>query len=141
MAPPGGILVGMRVSIGKFGKGYRYEAVGSIEPIYRTAAGLVSGQRHGQPVGETTEFLAEDGYGISGLVLHAPHRIEGFRILFSRIRDDGLSFDPSDGYVSDKFLLVPEGSPRIDTDGKLAVGVSGWWAKTEMRGIGLYKLP
>ena len=141
MAPPGGILVGMRVSVGMFGKGYRYEAVGSIEPIYRTAAGLVSGKRHGQQVGETTEFLAEDGYGISGLVLHAPHRIEGFRILFSRIRDDGLSFDPSDGYVSEKFLLVPEGSPRIDTDGKLAVGVSGWWAKTEMRGIRLIVVP
>jgi hypothetical protein len=130
----------MRVSIGKFGKGYRYEAVGSIEPIYRTAAGLVSGQRHGQQVGETTEFLAEDGYGISGLVLHAPHRIEGFRILFSRIRDD-LGFDPTDGYASDKFLVVPEGAPRIDTDGKLVVGLWGWWAVTEMRGIGLYLLP
>jgi len=141
MAPPGGILVGMRVSIGKFGKGYRYEAVGSIEPIYRTAAGLVSGQRHGQPIGDTTEFLAEEGYAISGLLLHAPHRIEGFRILFSRIRDDGLGFDPTDGYASQKFLLVPEGSPRIDTDGKLAVGLWGWWAKTEMRGIGLYLLP
>jgi hypothetical protein len=139
-APPGGILVGMRVSIGKFGKGYRYEAVGSIEPIYRTAAGLVSGQRHGQQVGETTEFLAEDGYGISGLVLHAPHRIEGFRILFSRIRDD-LGFDPTDGYASDKFLVVPEGAPRIDTDGKLVVGLWGWWAVTEMRGIRLIVVP
>lgn len=141
MAPPGGILVGMRVSIGKFGKGYRYEAVGSIEPIYRTPAGLVSGQRHGQLTGETTEFLAEEGYAVSGLVLHAPHRIEGFRILFSRMRDDGLGFDPTDGYVSEKFLLVPEGSPKIDTDGKLAVGVSGWWAKTEMRGIRLHVMP
>jgi hypothetical protein len=141
MAPPGGILVGMRVSIGKFGKGYRYEAVGSIEPIYRTAAGLVSGQRHGQPVGETTEFLAEDGYGISGLVLHAPHRIEGFRILFSRIRDDGFGFDPTDGYASEKFLVVPNGSPKIDTDGKLVVGLWGWWAVTEMRGIGLLVVP
>ena len=141
MAPPGGILVGMRVSIAKFGNGYRYEAVGSIEPIYRTAAGLVSGQRHGQPIGDTTEFLAEEGYAVSGLLLHAPHRIEGFRIIFSRIRDDGLGFDPNDGYASEKFLAVPEGSPRIDTDGKLAVGLWGWWAKTEMRGIGLYLLP
>ncbi|MFM7075199.1 MAG: serine/threonine-protein kinase [Planctomycetaceae bacterium] len=141
MAPPGGILVGLRVSIAKFGKGYRYEAVGSIEPIYRTAAGLVSGQRHGQVIGETTEFLAEEGYAISGLLLHAPHRIEGFRILFSRIRDDGLGFDPTDGYVSEKFLLVPEGSPKIDTDGKLAVGLWGWWAKAEMRGIGLHVVP
>ena len=141
MALPGGILVGMRVSTAKFGKGYRYVAVGSIEPIYRTAAGLVSGQRHGQPIGDTTEFLAEEGYAVSGLVLHAPQRIEGFRILFSRIRDDGLGFDPTDGYASEKFLLVPEGAPRIDTDGKLVVGLWGWWAVTEMRGIGLYKLP
>ena len=141
MALPGGILVGMRVSTAKFGKGYRYVAVGSIEPIYRTAAGLVSGQRHGQPIGDTTEFLAEEGYAVSGLVLHAPQRIEGFRILFSRIRDDGLGFDPTDGYASEKFLLVPEGAPRIDTDGKLVVGLWGWWAKTEMRGIGLYLLP
>ena len=135
----GGYLIGVRVSTGKFGPDYVYEAVGSIEAIYRTPEGDVFGERHGPIGGPLTEFRAKNGYALSGFVLHAPHRIEGFQAIFSRITDDGV--DLEDSYTSDKYLLLPPDSPTLSTGGKLAVGLWGWWARDEVRGIGLYKLP
>jgi hypothetical protein len=135
----GGYLIGVRVSTGKFGPGYVYEAVGSIEAIYRTPEGDVFGERHGPIGGPLTEFRAKEGFALSGFVLHAPHRIEGFQAIFSRITDDGL--DLEDSYVSEKYLLLPPNSPTLSTRGKLAVGLWGWWARDELRGIGFYRLP
>ena len=113
--------------------------MGSIEAIYRTPEGDVFGERHGPIGGPLTEFRAKNGYALSGFVLHAPHRIEGFQAIFSRITDDGV--DLEDSYTSDKYLLLPPDSPTLSTGGKLAVGLWGWWARDEVRGIGLYKLP
>ena len=130
--------VGVRVSTGKFGPGYALEAVGSIQPVYRTAEGLVLGRMHGPIGGPVTDLVAKDGYAVSGLVIHAPNRTEGIRVVFAKVTDDGSGLDPADTYESDAYLNVPEDAPTLSTEGRLAVGLRGWWARDEVRGVGMY---
>jgi len=135
----GGYLVGVRVSTGKFGAGLKYEAVGSIQPVYKTPDGELQGEMHGPIGGYVTDFIAKDGYAVSGLVLNAPNRLHGFQVIFSRVVGDRL--DLEDSYRSEPYLDLPQGSPTIGQTGQLAVGLRGWWARDEVRGIGLYMLP
>jgi hypothetical protein len=141
VGPEGGHLVGVRVSTGKFGPGYAYDAVGSIQPVYRTRDGLVQGRMHGPIGGPVTDLIAKDGYAVSGMVIHAPNRSEGIRVIFARVRDDGSGLDPTDTYESETYLNVPGDAPTLSTEGRLAVGLRGWWARDEVRGLGFYVRP
>ena len=134
-----GYLVGVWVSTGKFGVGYKNDAVGSIQPVYKTPKGEIQGTMHGPIGGIVTDFIAKEGYAVSGLVLNAPNRLHGFRVIFSRV--NGGRLDLKDSYQSEPYLDLPADSPTIGQTGQLAVGLRGWWARDEVRGIGLYLLP
>jgi hypothetical protein len=60
-------------------------------------------------------------------------------VIFSRVKGDRL--DLTDSYQSEPYLDLPDDSPTIGQTGQFAVGLSGWWARDEVRGIGLYLLP
>lgn len=139
LPPKSGYVVGLKVSTGKFGSGFRYEAVGSIQPVYRTSDGIVAGQVHGPVNGKVTEIMAKDGYAISGLALNAPGRMHGLQVMFAKVRGDHL--DLRDNYKSEAYLDVPAGSPTLGQDGQFVIGLRGWWAKEEVRGVGLIVLP
>jgi len=141
VGPEGSHLVGVRVSTGKFGPGYAYEAVGSIQPVYRTPEGIVQGKMHGPIGGPVTDLIAKDGYAVSGLVIHAPNRSEGIRVVFAKVAGDGSGLDLNDTYESDTYLNVPEDAPTLSTGGRIPVGLRGWWARDEVRGLGLYVRP
>jgi len=135
----GGYLIGVRVSTGKFGAGLKNDAVGSIQPVYRTPEGTIQGEMHGPIGGVVTDFIAKEGYAVSGLVLNAPNRLHGMKVIFSRVAGDRL--DLGDSYQSEAYLDLPDDSPTIGQTGQFAVGLRGWWARDEVRGIGLYLLP
>lgn len=133
--PHTGYLVGMRLTTGRFGRGFQYLAVGSIEPLYQTGNGVVGGKRQGHIRSNVTELRAKEGYAVGeirgGIIGDGGGRLSGIQLVYMRVTSSGL--DEGDGYESPVYL-------RLDTatigDGRPIVGLFGRWAKEEFRSLG-----
>ena len=136
LARPGFHLVGVRLTTGRYGSGYRGKAVASIQPIYRNSTGKTeTGHVHGMPKDDAKEIVAKNGFAVGALkiALGGNSRIIGIRIQFMRVIDNRL--DPIDSYWSPAYLR--EGDDLIESDGRPVVGMKGSWAKQEHRSIAL----
>jgi hypothetical protein len=61
--------------------------------------------------------------------------VKGVRIIFMRI--DGARLNPKDSYESPDYLAMTTDAFLAGGDGKPIVGIHGWWAKQELRGLGV----
>jgi len=140
--PEGGLLVGVKLSTGRFGRGYKYRAVASIQGFYLTPQGIVAGKTNGPVKGNARKLMAAEGYAVGGMkvkVAGSHPRIRGIQLVFMRI--DGDKLDPEDAYLSPAYRDVPADAPLLGGDGTPIVGIHGWWAKQEQRGLGLIQAP
>jgi mono/diheme cytochrome c family protein len=132
VAPPGFLLVGVRVSyIERFGG----QKIRSAQPIFRSGRTLFEGQIHGEVIGPVTAAVAKNGYAVGGLRTHTGLTVDGFEIVFMRIKGERL--DPNDTYNSPWLGDVKGGGPgEVFTNGSVAVGLQGRAGK-EINALGL----
>jgi hypothetical protein len=121
VGPPGSLLVGVRVSYKLWLGGPK---IHSVVPLYRSGGKLVEGQLYGGVNGPETTAVARPGYAVGALRTHTGLGVDGFALLFMRVKGDRL--DPSDAYASPWLGDVNGGSPRdVLNDGRPVVGLQG----------------
>jgi hypothetical protein len=116
-----GLLIGVHVTVGNV---YGNPCISSIQPIFRTASGKAEGAEHGKHQGQPITVEAREGYAVAGFVMKTGWAIDGCRVVFMRIKDDGL--DPEDRYES-QWLGGPGGGPEttLGCNGKPVIGLQG----------------
>ena len=137
MTTDDGVVVGFTLTIGKFGSGFRYSAVGSIQPLYLTSRGIVPGQVLGKRSGQVTTIQAKNGYAVGGLqVVVTQSRVRALRVVFMKIQ--GSQLNVRDAYQSDWYCDSPdENAPMLSGNGKPVVGLTGHTRSTELRRLAL----
>jgi hypothetical protein len=121
-APKGGILVGFNVTFSKF---IDKPTIGSLQPVYKVGGRTVTGKRYGRTnVLGSESVTAKPGYAVGELHVRTGLSVDGFEVVFMRIKGDRL--DPDDNYVSKWLGNQTGGSPAtVSTDGKVPVGING----------------
>ncbi len=101
--------------------------VKSVQPIYRSTGQLVESMVFGKPSPTQTRIIAKEGYAVGGLVTQiskAPQRVDGFKLIFMRIK--GESLDPRDSYesawIGGRGNLV---ETTLGGDGRAVIGICG----------------
>jgi len=89
--PAGSHLAGFRCTASN--------VVHSIQPLFRNGRDLQEGRRYGKARDEETEAIAKEGYAVGGFELKFHLLVDGFRVVFMRLRGDRL--DPGDRYESE----------------------------------------
>src|SRR5207244_1050788 len=132
VAPAGGVLVGVRVTyIERFGG----NKIRSAQPIYRSGKTLIEGKRYAEVVGPETTAIAKPGYAVGAINTHTGLTVDGFELVFMKIKGDRL--DPSDSYRSVWLGDQNGGSPgSVSSNGNLVVGLLGL-ATREINSLGL----
>jgi hypothetical protein len=107
-------------------------AIRSIRGLYRSG---VAGEVRGHPNGKVKDVLAKDGYAVGGIVVRAGDRVDGFKVVFMRLRGNAL--DTQDWYES-PWLGGPGGDAPMPLacNGRLVVGLLGR-SGAEIDAIGL----
>jgi uncharacterized protein YtpQ (UPF0354 family) len=127
IAPPGGWLVGLRVTQGSNWNG----AIRAIEPIYQVGRNYQLGQRHGLPGGVSqTELLAREGYAIGAVTVRAGLVMNALKVEFQRV--NGNRLDVNDAYESD--WVGSEGGRLYEplrSEGTPMVGISGSYVEDQ----------
>jgi hypothetical protein len=118
-----GLLVGFNITFGSWGAGYRFKSITSLQPIYLTANGNVTGKVCGERSGEGQTILAKDGYAVGAVLVQGGNLIEGVRLRFYRLR--GRSLNTKDSYDSPYFGGQEKPNPPALGTGKPIVGVVG----------------
>jgi serine/threonine protein kinase len=116
---PGHFLVGFAVTSTSYLN--NYTVVSSVQPLFRSAddPGPVRSILFGRRNGPEKVLRARDGYAVGGLVGRAGARVDGFKVMFLRIKGEVL--DPEDAYESEwvggrsgtPFQLGGDGSPVV----------------------------
>jgi hypothetical protein len=130
-------LVGLNVTTGKYGKGFRYTAIASVQPIYQAASGQVAGPVFGSRRSSVATLMAAPGYAISAIDLVPGTRISGLRVRYGAVTPDGL--DEAESNVSNWVGDASDASlPIVKTvgSGGPIVGIEGVWVK-ELRALGV----
>jgi hypothetical protein len=121
----GGVLVGFQFTEKKHGNS---NIIGSLTPVYMTSQGQVLGPMFGKPKSgaEVKKVIALDGYAVAGIIPTTGDRLDGFRVIFMRMKQNEAGLDPKFRYVSD-YLGGKGGSPHpaCGDDGRLVVGIWG----------------
>jgi hypothetical protein len=133
-APPGGLLIGLEVGLGKF---INNDVVHAVRPIFRTAAGEeVLGKQHGTDTSRVVRVKAKDGYAVGALTAKAGLTVDGLAVKFMRVK--GGKLDPGDSYESD-WIGGPGGwGPELLAgDGTPVVGIIGKENRKDCTGLGL----
>jgi len=130
------VLVGLTMSTGRYGVGFAYEAVSSLQPIYRESNGdIISGKRIGPELANVRTLLSPMGQAISAVRYERiSDRIVGIQLQFSNIQNGVLDLETS--YWSEMYLREGETSSTIG-DGRPFVGIGGRQSKQELREIEL----
>ena len=79
------LLVGFDLTTSTFYGGHL--TIKSLRPIYRTRTGEILGKWHGVPHGKVFRIKAKDAYTVTGIIAKGGHRVDGFRVIFMRIKD------------------------------------------------------
>jgi uncharacterized protein (TIGR03067 family) len=133
LAPPGGLLVGLEVGLGKFGD---LDMVQALRPVFRVGDKETLGQQQGTNLTKVSKLAAKPGYAVGALNVRAGANADGLSITFMRIKGDRL--DPADAYESD-WVGDPRPSGKILVSGlgRSVVGLFGSKNKDNTTGIGL----
>ena len=116
-----GLLVGFHITQGKSGP---HSFVKTLQPVFLYSDGTCEGSRHGKPSGPEQSVMAKKGYAVGAVAAVAGDRVDGFKIIFMKIKQDGL--DHNDYYES-KWFGGREGNElkKIGGDGRFVVGIHG----------------
>ena len=116
IGPSGSLLAGMHV--------VHNGVINIVTPVFRTAKGDVSGSSHGSNGGTNEEAIAKPGYAVGEMVIRAGNSVDGFRLVFMRIR--GRRLDPKDSYESQWFGgQGGERETKLGGDGNPVLGIFG----------------
>ena len=109
-------LVGFRVSITSIIK--------ALQPVYLSDGRKVLGKTYGGSSVEPVEHLARPGYAVGAIVAKGAARVDGFKIVYMRIK--GLHLDKDDSYESE-WIGSRGGGPEttLGGEGSYVVGVHG----------------
>lgn len=113
--PTRSILVGFQVTLKK---GWGSDLIESIQPLYRSLDGSEAskGGVMGKTTGESVRLFAPKGYAIGGLEGRAVAVVDGFSLVYMKIKPDG-TLDPNDTKKSDWVGNEKTGA-RSSIDGK-----------------------
>jgi len=99
--PKGATLAGLSVWTGAAGWSRASDLVPSVlgvAPIYRTGQEAATGKPYGAVEATPVRLEAKPGYALAGIVGRAGDRLDGFRLIFMRVK--GAGFDARDQYQS-----------------------------------------
>jgi hypothetical protein len=135
-APDNGLLVGFDVGLGQ---AYGVELVQAIQPRYQTAQGEVLGRKFGTNFAKTVTVQANPGYAVGGINVRAGMVINGFSVVFMRIKGNVL--DAKDSYTSAWIGDQTGGNLPVllGGGGTPIVGVIGKRSGRDVNGLGLLK--
>lgn len=121
LPPDGALVAGFRVSVGPvFGN----PCVSSLQPLFMSATGKVEGVTHGKKLGDLKTIEARPGYAVSGIVVKTGLAVDGFKVVFMRMKPDGL--DLNDKYESEWIGGRGGGAETpMGCDGKPVIGIQG----------------
>jgi hypothetical protein len=123
--PDGGIVVGFDVWQGSWA-GHRI--IRGVRPIFQTAIGRVRGKSHGNTPGKPSVTVeANEGYAVAALEAKGGERLDGFQVLFWKIRPTMMRLDADGAYKSE--WIGGEGGGKakhpLSSDGRPVLGISG----------------
>jgi hypothetical protein len=124
----GDIVIGFKYSLVD-GQGPEDRVIHDLRPMYPAADG-------GFSVGNNI-VLANDGYVVGGLVVDADQSVNGFQIIFMRLR--GGKIDSSDTYTSE-WCGTPAGNHQqtLTGNGRPVIGIYGQQG-TNLNAVGLVR--
>jgi serine/threonine protein kinase len=120
---PGHFLVGLAVTFTTHS--YGLTVISSVQPLFRSTDGSawVRSFLLGRRNGPEQVVRARDGYAVGGLIGKSGSRVDGFKVVFMRIK--GAVLDPEDAYESE-WVGGPGGRPfQLGGDGSPVVGLHG----------------
>ncbi|MBW3596985.1 MAG: hypothetical protein KY475_06885 [Planctomycetes bacterium] len=130
MAPPGALLVGMRLFQGENWGG----ALQAVQPIYQTQDRYVEGDVFGSPGGEGVLVLAKPGYAVAGVNARSGLVVNALQLIFQELQ--GVTLANHSAYTS-QWIGAEGGSPsQAHGGGYPVVGVFGAY-ENDLLGIGL----
>lgn len=133
LAPPRGVLVGLRVGYVEIFGGPK---VAMVEPIFQVGNRYVPGKRHGKPIRPEMTVVARPGYAIGAISTRTGLTVDAFQVEFMRFKDGRL--DPDDSYTTNWLGDPRGGSPRdASGEGRLVVGIHGRSNGREINMLGL----
>ena len=133
MAPSGGLLIGLEIGVGKFG---RDDVIKAIRPIYRVGGKEQFGQQRGTAPGVTTTIKAKEGYAVGAMSCKFGLNFDGCSLTFMKVVDGKL--DANESYESQWVGYDGFKRPtRIEGNGMPAIGVVGRGSEREVNGFGL----
>lgn len=133
VAPPRGVLVGLRVGYVPIFGGPK---VAMVEPIYQVGNRYVPGKRYGKPIPPEMTVVAKPGYAVGAIRTRTGLTVDAFQVEFMRFKDGQL--DPDDSYTTNWLGDPRGGGPRDATgEGKVVVGIHGRSNGREINGLGL----
>jgi hypothetical protein len=89
----------------------------------KCVGGLTAVFTRDQPVTLPNRVLAKEGYAVAGAQVHAGKYVDGIKLLFQRVKDDG-TFNPADSYASDWIGYAGAGQPQnLANDGRDIIGI------------------
>ena len=97
LAPPGGVLVGMRVGyVNSFGG----SKVGAVRPIYQVGTKYVEGEENGNAGADQGEgtVVAKPGYVVAGINYRIGLLVDGIQLVFGKVKAGKV--DLRDAYTS-----------------------------------------
>jgi hypothetical protein len=118
---PRAILVGFRARTFHFAGNL---VVKALRPVWLTGRGRREGETRGKASGRWTEIVARPGYAVGMLKGRGGDRLNGFRLVFMRIR--GKTLDTADSYESEWFGGPGGGDEKqLGGEGRFIIGVHG----------------
>jgi hypothetical protein len=132
----GGVLIGLRCGISRVGSAT--DIVSSVQPVYLTTKGVVTGKIYGNPApAQVIDLIARDGYAVGGGKLLGASVLQTVVLKFMRITETGL--DPKDSYDSQQ---IGTNAGAFPVGGSTAaVGISGKTNNAERLSLALIFLP
>jgi hypothetical protein len=132
LAPPRGVLVGIRIGYIRAGD----SKVGAIQPIYQVGNTYIEGKQFGKDVPPALTVVARPGYAVGAINTRAGLMLDAFQVVFMRFKDGKL--DAEDSYTTDWLGNPRGGNPGTASgEGKLVVGVYGRSNGREVNALGL----
>ncbi len=123
------LLVGFEYSSG--------QKIGWIRPVYRTKDDSSAGDRYGGNRNEAIRIEAGEGYAVGAINVKNGDHVDGFEIVFMRVKAGGAALDKTDTYKSEWCGGTGGGGPRtLGGDGRPVVGICGR-SGADVTGLGL----
>ena len=133
VGPPGALLIGLHVGLGKF---LDYDVIKAVRPVYRDGSREELGKQVGTQLDRVVKVVAKPGYAVGAVKIKAGLGLDGLTVTFMKVKDGKL--DPTDSYDSEYVGGPGGGGPtRLGGDGSLVVGIVGKSSPTEAAGLGL----